>query len=279
LSTPFNRLTDVLDIKLTSLGKKRFASGTFNPVYYAFADNNIIYDSNYFGYTGSMSSSIWTASEQNKTVDIIDGQIRPRIFGFPSTVIDNNKIFKPEFLAPSILGSSEAGNQKYPAFELKLYNGHLSGSPQYVTGVFLNQRIPQLTLEMNCIYSPSSQSFQSQEYLLMEVNELNGLFEKENFEYKIYRRRSNISLPGIPATLNFEQQLDFKNNQEQNESFNGNIEQLFEINEQNETKNTNVEYWFEISTDENILDIIDFEKNEFENIYLKPENNKQPDDC
>ena len=42
--TFFNKKEEVLEIKLTSYGKHRLAAGTFKPAYYAFFDDDVLYD-------------------------------------------------------------------------------------------------------------------------------------------------------------------------------------------------------------------------------------------
>ena len=44
----FDRKKDVLDVKLTSYGRHLLSKGRLKPVYYAFFDDDIIYDSNFF---------------------------------------------------------------------------------------------------------------------------------------------------------------------------------------------------------------------------------------
>lgn len=51
MSKFLNKLEDVIDIKLTSYGKHLLGIGKFKPAYYAFYDDNIIYDGTYAGYT------------------------------------------------------------------------------------------------------------------------------------------------------------------------------------------------------------------------------------
>lgn len=45
----FNKKQDVLDIQLTSYGKKKLSSGDFKPYYYCFFDDNVLYDGSYGG--------------------------------------------------------------------------------------------------------------------------------------------------------------------------------------------------------------------------------------
>lgn len=49
--TFFNKNEEILEIKLTSYGKQKLASGKFKPVYYAFFDDDILYDGARAGIT------------------------------------------------------------------------------------------------------------------------------------------------------------------------------------------------------------------------------------
>ena len=67
----FNKKEDVLEIELTQFGKKLLSEGNFEPQYYAFYDDDIIYDNQYAGMTNE------TGSNQNN--------IEPRIKDVPRT--------------------------------------------------------------------------------------------------------------------------------------------------------------------------------------------------
>ena len=49
--TFFNKKEEVLEIKLSSYGKQKLAAGTFKPVYYAFFDDDVLYDGARAGIT------------------------------------------------------------------------------------------------------------------------------------------------------------------------------------------------------------------------------------
>ena len=44
-----NKKEQVFDIQLTPYGRHKLSAGDFNPVYYAFFDDNVIYDLQYGG--------------------------------------------------------------------------------------------------------------------------------------------------------------------------------------------------------------------------------------
>lgn len=47
--TFFNKKEEILELKLSSYGKQKLAAGTFKPVYYAFFDDDILYDGGHAG--------------------------------------------------------------------------------------------------------------------------------------------------------------------------------------------------------------------------------------
>lgn len=49
----FNQKEEVIDIQLTQFGKRLLSQGRFKPTYYAFYDNDILYDLNYANASGS----------------------------------------------------------------------------------------------------------------------------------------------------------------------------------------------------------------------------------
>lgn len=262
MSNLFDKKQDVLDFQLTPLGRKKLRQGTFKPYYYAFGDADITYDTRFFGISGS----------QNQTVEDLDVKDRPKVSTYPTLTSD--KIFRKEFFYPSILGNSEIGSNLYPAFELKLYNGTISGTISYLTSTYLNQNIPTINVIMKCKYDKTNNNFLSHEYLLLELNELNGLYEKDNFDVSIVRRKETMNRV-INRPMTIEQDLQFSS-KDYNSIYH--VNPLL-IDEDAEYKEDEVEYWFNLETDENISDQIEFANNNQSNIYLRPENNSDSRNC
>ena len=48
----------VIDFKLTNYGNYLLSIGNFKPTYYTFLDDNVVYDSEYFGRTGEAQNDI-----------------------------------------------------------------------------------------------------------------------------------------------------------------------------------------------------------------------------
>ncbi len=90
--TFFNKKEDVLDIELTQFGKYLLSQGEFEPVYYAFYDDEIIYDAQYCGISAE------TGSNQNLAEARIKEVPRPKaqhVFsGLEEKIKQNNKLIK-----------------------------------------------------------------------------------------------------------------------------------------------------------------------------------------
>jgi acyl carrier protein len=240
----FNKIEDVIDFQLTPYGRKKLRDGKFNPSYYAFGDSDILYDTRFVGISGS----------QNETYDNIDNTERTRLSTYPTNNLEKYRLYKDEFYMPSILGSSELGNNLYPAFEVKLYQGQISGSIQYLTSTFLNQKIPTLNVIMKCNFDNTVKDFISQEDLLLEITENNGLFTKENFDIYIYKKDENHD----PVHLDFYEA--------------DSLDTAMIVNE------NEVLYWFHVDFDEEIEKQIEF-INDNSSVYSQRENNNSSRDC
>jgi len=157
--TFFNKKEDVLEIELTQFGKYRLSQGELNPVYYAFFDDDIIYDARYGGV--------------NAEAGINQNLIQPRIKEMPTTRVQhsytgaetevtrnirlmrlgeimddgkavfvgkkdpNLKIFKPtndrNFSSYAPMGHSDLSSNKAPAWRLTFYNGEIESSTTHLS--------------------------------------------------------------------------------------------------------------------------------------------------
>lgn len=259
----FNRKEEVIEFKLTQHGRRLLLSGALRPAYYAFGDPDILYSTNFIGLSGT----------QNQITEIITGSLRPKLSTFPSTVLDNAKAFKSEFLSPSILGTSDYGNQKFPAFEVKLHKSSFTGTASFNTGTFANQKVPIISAKANCIFNTSTFSWEKHDYILLEINEINGIFEKENFEFEILRKK-DVHIYPLSGTYKIEIPLEFlfdRLNDLSEQNFQGDSSAIQSNTELSERV---VEYWFNIKTDEEISSVIEFAQQNGNNIYLDPNNNQ-----
>lgn len=251
----FNRKEEVIEITLTPHGRKLFRDGLFKPCYYAFSDNALLYDERYSGYTGSQNDF----SERLDIIPITKKSV------YLSTN-DNPYFSEKDFLNASIIGSAELGQQKYPAFEVKIHQGHLSGSAQYLTSTFSNTRTPRFAIQMNNVFNTTVKEFEFQEDCVLEINEINGLFERENFEVEIFKVE-RINLSGIGTVYRYRDLF-----------FTPEV-QISEFSPEAIFSSSQVEYWFDVTVDERIAETIDFDTLKRESIYHRPENTQTGTQC
>ena len=74
----FDKKEEVIDLQLTQFGKQLLSLGKFKPAYYAFFDNNILYDSSYSGMSGEainqIEPRIQDETPYNKTQYVFSGR-------------------------------------------------------------------------------------------------------------------------------------------------------------------------------------------------------------
>lgn len=268
-----NKKEEVLDIQLTTYGKKLLAEGLFEPTYYAFVDDNILYDPLYAIGTGSQNSiheRIVSETPQLATQHKFTSKFEP--MGNIEITLGNGTVQKIPVSQVSqrdalvnLLGTSELNNQKYPAFSLKVYDGEIINVSAQYTSSF-GRQIPQINCKITARakvrslsdvqdYSTplggiSSPFANDGTYLALEVpqffielQENNVEFSSENFDIEVFSSSSDGSL--LPLNL-------------KNPSLNSNIVNgiLLDAPETDEEMtlptSTDAEYYFDLVSDDNI---------------------------
>lgn len=185
--TFFNKKEDVIDIELTQYGKYLLSKGKLKPMYYAFSDDEIVYDSGY-NTTGS------TEVKQEAFERIVRENIRiktlydsdsaeERVLKLNGHSFDTNKssglvtrsgkinkipvddlygkdyiddiAMEPEkrSLFRNILGKAQLGNQNAPAWKIESLNNQKFKSPIYLssskdTGVGPTLKTPLIDMDV-----------------------------------------------------------------------------------------------------------------------------------
>ena len=148
----FDSKEEVIDIELTQEGKRLLAQGRFKPHYYAFFDDDILYDVRYANYE----------EEQNKSLGRIKDDT-PRLkvhynrHGVETSFkkLTEQKLFERDISNESLdrnvnilpLGTS-TGNKYVPAWNIRLVDGEIIQSEQYYSGSWGLLNIPQLSASM-----------------------------------------------------------------------------------------------------------------------------------
>lgn len=151
----FDQKEEVIDIELTELGRQRLSMGMLKPAFYAFYDDDIIYDGNY-GPGNDAQKDIehriikkTPRVKPNTIFNSVDDSIRKIKAQFeeidPKQAIDErlHKVQienrfplipdkKTEYLLPLPIGTSEGGNQSAPSWEINFLQSELSSSQGFI---------------------------------------------------------------------------------------------------------------------------------------------------
>jgi len=220
----FNKKEDVLEIKLTQYGKYLLSRGKFKPHYYAFFDDNILYDQQYSGRNTAEAQNQIEGRIQEDTPTLrtqyVYSGIETEIVKINEAVRSGQEMLGSDKIQPSAekhfalsspLGNSELGNKNAPALGVRFLNNEISSSTGYITGSYPTLKIPQL--ECHVIYetevgdtsdgsgmTPGAENAEhstttfpdgtfisiTPDYLLIEIKENNTDCLKENFDIEIF---------------------------------------------------------------------------------------------
>tara|TARA_R100000008_G_scaffold33750_1_gene19085 strand:+ start:6846 stop:7898 length:1053 start_codon:yes stop_codon:yes gene_type:complete len=214
----FNKKEDVIDIELTQYGKHLFSKGLFQPEYYAFFDDDIIYDSSYANISEVQNDSENRIKEavRTKTQYVFSGiesQVSKINNLISSPSAKDKAILKNTRLVPSndrnalisFLGTSEYNNDKAPAWSVDFMKGTMKNyknvfettGSQYTSGKIIN--IPQIEsqatyetfLDQDYLNDPNSMTPFSaiqveEDFLLLQIEEKNTDFFVKNFDIELF---------------------------------------------------------------------------------------------
>lgn len=165
--TFFNRKEDVLDIQMTQYGKYLLSKGVFRPVYYAFFDDDILYDGAYGGLTETQNAIEDRIKEtpRLRTQHVFHGietELQrainyQRINAHKDDALDRNlpEITLPQaqpelhYVNTAPLGTSELGEQSAASWEINFLAGNfISSVSQLSSSTMPNIKIPQLAIDV-----------------------------------------------------------------------------------------------------------------------------------
>ena len=155
----FNPKEEVIDIELTQYGKNLLTRGKFKPAFYAFFDNDVIYDSTYAGFTELQNDSekriqnqtprthtqyVYAGIEENITkLTPSDHDKTESTFGFETFALD--PVVENEYALGVPLGNSSLNSDYAPSWNVEFLYGKIDDYKNYITGSSITvQPIPQL---------------------------------------------------------------------------------------------------------------------------------------
>ena len=163
----FNKKEEVIDLQLTQYGKYLLSLGKFKPVFYAFYDENIVYDSNYAGYSETQNEAEGRIQNNTPNTKVIhnfhsieDDMVRAveiKNSGDPelAQLMLQQTPEKSQILV-NPLGNSDMASDKAPAWTISLLGGEiLTGSTTptlTLSGSETVLNIPQIETEIKYSY-------------------------------------------------------------------------------------------------------------------------------
>ena len=165
-----NKKEDVIDFQLTQYGKYLVSQGKFKPVYYAFFDDDIIYDQRYasgsvleiqkdietriFDNTPSLDAQyLFHSVDDLKMQDQVVRRDSPHPWsGFTDDVKEKlQQVPEKYFTLTDPLGNSELATDKAPSFTIELSKGEISSSFSTLSGsddkTYSIKNIPQINIK------------------------------------------------------------------------------------------------------------------------------------
>ncbi len=181
-----NKKEEVLDIELTPYGKYLLANGKMKPVYYAFFDDNIMYDSTYGGVDENQSSA---KDRIRKDTPQLQTQAKFTSETEVTQEVDFGNGDKVNVEAPLArntltyaLSSADIANQNSPAISLTFLNGLASGYDLEYRTPLGNKLIDQINSKITFRYEVKSVS-QGEEDFPMDTIDVLGLDNNINNKF------------------------------------------------------------------------------------------------
>lgn len=159
MSKFLDKKEQVFDLKLTNYGHHLISVGSFKPTYYAFLDDNVVYDSAHFGRSGEAQNQIHQRIKQETPYleslvlfeevgknNMSDGEFN----FFQSDITPTKKNPRiDEFRLNALIGDSfvSEDKQKLPSWKLVSLQNDISSSTLVDTAN--NTRIPQINITAN----------------------------------------------------------------------------------------------------------------------------------
>lgn len=216
----FNKKEEVLEVMLTNYGRDRLAAGQLNPTYYAFFDDDVMYDVSGSGYTEDQNDAeprIQSNTPKLKInptregaelrvgrfVDSISSSFNSSIGGHTSDPANNVEFFKSQpygdkgSIDAYPLGRSSLSIKYAPAWNLQiLSNPTASQAQRYLSDEGYIEHIPQIDISIDYetyfkqgeITSDSITGYLGDENIFLALKEnylmIELLEENTNFEKK-----------------------------------------------------------------------------------------------
>tara|TARA_Y100000310_G_scaffold100674_1_gene98505 strand:- start:2933 stop:3985 length:1053 start_codon:yes stop_codon:yes gene_type:complete len=152
----FDKKEEVIHLELTQYGKWLLQEGKLQPEYYAFYDDDILYDTYFAGYTEPQNESQVRILENTPFMkaQYVRHQIERDIGRLSDTVSekDGGSVFiqqtSEKVYSTSLpMGTSEYNSLYAPSWNIKMLDGEIQTTNEHLIGTHENIRVPQLNIK------------------------------------------------------------------------------------------------------------------------------------
>ena len=159
----YNKKEEVVEVRLTSFGKTQYSKGKLKPAYYAFFDDDVVYDASYGTSAGDVDSRIketprsraqygHSSVENTKTSRQEESAFEDQNeIGGPGQIQRKPILFEEQKRKDAITPIGTSGNETefYPSWKALMLQGELSSSAPYIemTNTELVINIPQIEVQ------------------------------------------------------------------------------------------------------------------------------------
>jgi len=220
----FNKKEEVLQIKLTQYGKHLLSKGKFNPTYYAFYDDTIIYDPQWAGFDEHQSNTEPRIQEETPSLKVqhifagaetnikkLTTSANPLEYWEKDLPYPQHTADRHYSLGAGPIGNSTLGKQEAPSFLVNFLVGECTGSSYYLTGALPTLKIPQVDIdleyetmfsfdetsgtqslrgkggiELGGVFPDGSRIEVAEDHILLEIIENNTDFAAKNFDIEVF---------------------------------------------------------------------------------------------
>lgn len=140
----------VLDIQLTQHGKRLLSNGSFKPHYYAFFDDDIIYDTAWAGYGEEQNESegrILEAIRTEAQYNFSGVETKLKEQNMINSQLAQNEIDKELTIGP--LNNADPFSEYVPAWDVKLLDNKIDSFAKTYKSGSVQLKIPQLEVAFN----------------------------------------------------------------------------------------------------------------------------------
>lgn len=276
-----NQKEEVLEIELTSYGKHLLSKGKFKPSFYAFFDDDIIYDAEYGGEAEQQNESQVRILEETPRTRVqtnysgVETEVEKQIEAARANNTDLKEAFQAtkekHYSLAAPLGNSSLASEHVPSWDVTIYGGEFTQQRRVKKGDHQTTQIPQMEMK-DLLYKASiireqlSQSVPNvfdtnyevyengfsidleHDDFILEIDELHTDSLKENYDLEVFIVEEDVVDGNTLETL---VPLSFK------KQLKGNVVNGILVDEAEEVTNTQidetyVEYYLDIDIDSEI---------------------------